>query len=126
MAAVTRLVTFVDVDDGQPGSGIAASARHEAELDDGGRVVLLGGRGWSESRDWDSASIADLADTARMVVGPDEPIGGRSHEEEADAHWTYLGDVLRRNGVEIDAAELRQLPHIVEFSPQALACIPGA
>ena len=51
MAAVTRLVTFVDIDDaddaGPDARSMSVTARHEAVLADGRRVVLLDDRGWS-------------------------------------------------------------------------------
>jgi hypothetical protein len=52
MAAVARLLTFVDIadhdDDGPDARRMSVSARHEAVLADGRRVVLLEDRGWSE------------------------------------------------------------------------------
>ncbi|HVX46784.1 MAG TPA: hypothetical protein VHC49_23025 [Mycobacteriales bacterium] len=121
MSAVTRLVTFVDVDGRPISGGISASARLDAELGDGRRVVLLDDRGWGESRDWNSATAPDLEEAARMVVGPDEPIDGRSHAEESAAHWAYLAGILHRQGVEVGPAELEKLPHDVEFSSRVIA-----
>ena len=52
MAAVARLLTLVDIadqeDDGPDARRLSVSARHEAVLADGRRVVLLEDRGWSE------------------------------------------------------------------------------
>ena len=48
------------------------SARHEAELVDGRRVLLLDDRGWSSSGNvsdiWALTSVEDIEKTARMVV----------------------------------------------------------
>jgi len=94
MSAVTRLVTFVDLADGVGDTRQTAfSAQHEAVLLDGRRVLLLDDRGWTwssliavqagasdhdstreEQPDiWATTSVEDIEQTARMVVGPDEP-----------------------------------------------------
>lgn len=131
MAAVARLVTFADVDDRDvdPGPGhLAVSARHEAELTDGRRVLLLDDRGWASSGPpdlWDRTSVDEITDTARMVVGPDEPFEGRSHEDMEVDHWTHLEQILRWHGVGIEATELAQLPHDVELSTRLRARLSG-
>ncbi len=71
---VARLVTFVEVDDtvADPRQ-MSVSARHEAVLTNGDRVLLLVDRGWSSSvrpSIWTLTSVEEIADTARMVVGP--------------------------------------------------------
>jgi hypothetical protein len=98
------------------------SARHEAVLEDGSRLPLLDDRGWTEElrgRDHDLWALTperDIVDTARTVVGPDEPFGGRSQDDMVSDHWNALAENLRAQGVVADAAELRQLPHDVELS----------
>ncbi|WP_205304736.1 hypothetical protein [Nonomuraea montanisoli] len=124
MTAVTRLVTFVDVDDQAAGT-VSVSARLEAELVDGTRVPLLNDRGWGSSQGWAATSVADLQETARTVVGPDEPFGGRSQEEMEAGHWASLQQIAQREGVVVDAATLRRLPHDVVLSRQVLARIGG-
>ena len=143
MSAVTRLVTFVDLAEGVGGTGqMTVSARHEAVLLDGGRVLLLDDRGWSASlrtyfyagdacdRDfgreqqpdiWAVTSVEDIEQEARMVVGPDEPPNGFSQADAEQGHWAYLSDVLRQHGVIVDALELRRLPHDVVLSERLLA-----
>jgi hypothetical protein len=143
MAAVTHLVTLVDVDDeGANARQMSVSARHEAALADGRRVLLLDDRGWSESalrawvgevpdrvsqRDqldsWALTSVEDIEETARVVVGPDEPPDGYSQEEMEASHWDYLAGVLRQQGVVVDALELKRLPHEVVLSERLLARI---
>ena len=49
MTVVARLVTLVDVDNGDAARSVSLSARQEAVLVDGRRFVLLGDRGWSGS-----------------------------------------------------------------------------
>jgi hypothetical protein len=50
VSAVTRLVTFVDLREGVGDARqLSVSARHEAELPDGRRVLLLDDRGWTAS-----------------------------------------------------------------------------
>lgn len=144
MAAVTRLVTFVDVADhvADPRQ-MSVSARHEAELVEGSRVLLLNDRGWGSSLGgartaseddsrhehfpdiWAATSVEDIQETARMVVGPDEPFDGRSQEDMEVGHWAYLQQILQKQGVIVDAAELRQLPHDVVLSQRLLARIGG-
>jgi hypothetical protein len=142
MSAVTRLVTFVDLADGVGDTRQTAfSARHEAVLLDGRRVLLLDDRGWTWSsliavqagasdRDstreqqpdiWATTSVEDIEQTARMVVGPDEPTDGYSQEDAEQGHWAYLTDVLGQHGVVVDAPDLRRLPHDVVLSERLLA-----
>jgi hypothetical protein len=116
-----------------PGAGedvdarrISVSVRHEAVLDDGSRLLLLDDRGWTEEPRgacadgiddlWAVTLERDIVETARMVVGPDEPYGGRSQDDMETDHWIELAEKLRANGVAVDAGELRQLPHDVVLS----------
>ena len=120
----TRLVTFVDVDD--PGADtVSVSARHEVELADGSRVPLLDDRGWATTGHWTTTSTVDIEETARVVVGPDEPFGDRTHEDMAADHWASLRQAARRQGVDVDAAELSRLPHDVVLSERVLARVDG-
>ena len=143
MPAVTRLLTLVDVNDEASIAGqMSVSARHEAVLEDGRHVLLLDDRGWSSSAltaywgdvpgaksrpheldIWALTSVEDIDETARIVVGPDEPPDGYSQEEAEAAHWAYLADVLRQAGVVVDALELKRLPHDVVLSERLLARI---
>jgi hypothetical protein len=120
---------------------MAFSARHEAVLLDGRRVLLLDDRGWTWSslisaqagasdRDstreqqpdiWATTSVEDIEQTARMVVGPDEPTDGYSQEDAEQSHWAYLSDVLGQHGIVVDALDLRRLPHDVVLSERLLA-----
>ena len=150
MAAVTRLLTFVDIDDadndGPNARRMSVTARQEAVLGNGRRVVLLDDRGWSEqlgavwtddappprvSREalpsiWASETVEQLVRTARDVVGPDEPVTGSTHAEMEASHWEALAGILREQGVEVEAAELKELPHDVELSTRLLARVSGA
>jgi len=127
---VTRLVTFIDVDvDFDAPRRMSISARHEAELVGGRRVLLLDDRGWSASGPsniWAMTSVADFVATARMVVGPDEPFGGRSREDMEADHWVQLAEVLRKQGVVADALELKRIPHEVVLSERLLARVGHA
>jgi hypothetical protein len=143
VSAVTRLVTFVDLaEEVGDTRQMTLSALHEAVLVDGRRVLLLDDLGWTSSpltalpgddasdRDsrqeqqsdiWAMASVEDIEETARWVVGPDEPPDGFSQEDAEQGHWAYLSDVLRQHGVVVDALDLRQLPHDVVLSDRLLA-----
>jgi hypothetical protein len=142
MTAVARLVTLVDVnDDGTDARRMSVSACHEAVLVDGRRFLLLDDRGWTESLKrvsveevadgdslredvpdiWSVTSVEDIEETARCVVGPDEPFDARSQEDMEADHWASLSGVLRRQGVVVDAQELKRLPHDVVLSERLLA-----
>jgi hypothetical protein len=137
-------VTFVDLREGVGDAGqMSVSARHEAVLLDGRRVLLLDDRGWTEAAltafhggdvparhrgrkepqpdIWATTSIEEIEETARVVVGPDEPFEGSSPEDAEQGHWAYLSDVLRQHGVVVDALDLRRLPHDVVLSERLLA-----
>jgi hypothetical protein len=141
MAAVTHLVTLVDFNhDVVDPRRMSVSARHEAVLADGRRVLLLDDRGWTAAaltaswvgevpdgdswRDqtdiWAVTSAEDVEETARVVVGPDEPPDGHSQADAEADHWAYLADVLRQQGVVVDAMELKRLPHDVVLSERLL------
>ncbi|MFF9341368.1 MULTISPECIES: hypothetical protein [unclassified Streptomyces] len=116
---VTRLVTHVELNEARTtGRQLDASARLEAELSDGRALVLLDDRGWAESVVGDVAirdflTAESVAETARTVVGPDEPYGDETRERAEAAHWGALADRLTRQGVPADAAALASLPHDV-------------
>jgi hypothetical protein len=130
VAPPTRLVTFLDVDaDVAHARQVSVSARHEAELADGRRVLLLDDRGWSESGPpdiWATTTVEGIVATARTVVGPDEPFGGRSYEDMAADHWAQLASVLRQQGIVADVMELKRLPHDVVLSERLLARVRRA
>jgi hypothetical protein len=82
-------VTHVDINDRVPDTRqISISARHEAELVDGGRLLLLDDRGWTSSPSisaiskgpgdsWQRdvaervvLSVEEIERTARLVAGP--------------------------------------------------------
>ncbi|WP_375423042.1 hypothetical protein [uncultured Friedmanniella sp.] len=114
-ATVDRLLTTVDLDEEHSHERqLSVSARLEAVLADGRRVLLLNDRGWSASGPpdlWARMSVEEIAATARDVVGPDEPAPGRTQEEERSAHWDRLAGELHRNGVAVSGDELERLPH---------------
>jgi hypothetical protein len=147
MAVVARLLTYVDIDDedddGPDAPRMSVSARHEAVLADGRRVVLLADRGWSgevvvawhdkpseqDRRDfelsgiWASETVEGMKREARVVVGPDEPFDGRTQADMEADHWAALARILQQHGVAVDAAELKVLPQDVELSDRVIARI---
>ena len=110
---------------------VSVSARLEAVLDDGSRLLLVDDRGWTEelrgagAREvddlWALTRERDIVEAARVVVGPDEPYGGRSRDDMETDHWNALADKLCAHGVVADASELRQLPHEVVLSDRLRA-----
>ena len=136
---MTHLVTFVDVRDSESGGDrMSVSARHEAVLADGSRVLLLDDRGWTstlmrmraldqgvlreDAADiWSVTSVEEIEKSARAVVGPDEPFGGFTREELTAGHWAHFSDLLRQQGVVAAARDLEQLPHDVTLSERLVA-----
>jgi hypothetical protein len=132
MPAVVRLETICDMREGgsDPGT-MSVSARHEAVLDDGRRVLLLDGRGWTasvrtadygaggtartqaEDDIWASTTVEEIERTARVVVGADEAYGDRTQAEMDAGHRRHLVEILARAGIVVDARELARLPHEV-------------
>lgn len=97
-----------------------------AELEDGRRVTVLDDRGWTASGPvdiWRHTTIEDLADTARTVVGPDEPFDDQSAADMAARHWQEIARRLGGHGVEADSETLARLPHDVELSARVRARI---
>ncbi|MEW1960461.1 hypothetical protein [Kineococcus sp. NPDC059986] len=125
MSNARRLITSIDINETtgpefNNDHRSSISALHELELADGRRLTLLDDRGWSSSGPsniWAHESLQGLTETARTVVGPDEPPEGRTHEEEAALHWAYLADVAQEHGVSIEASELAALRHDVDVNP---------
>ena len=130
MPDVVRLETVADLRRADDARDMSVSARLEAVLADGRRIVLLDGRGWTESLRgfgaddmdvWATSSEAQIAETARAVVGPDEAYGGRSQSEMDAGHWATLAETLRAHGVDPSADDLRRLPHDVVLSERLRA-----
>ncbi|MFC8731829.1 hypothetical protein ACFT5B_05165 [Luteimicrobium sp. NPDC057192] len=95
----------------------------------GRRVVLLDDRGWSTSDPpgtWDRARKAELEETARVVVGPDEPVHRETYDEAATQHCSLLAWVLDHAGTPgddtpTDPTMLAALPHDVVLDQRLLA-----
>lgn len=125
VAQAVSLVTHVELEEATA-RRVSFSARHEAVLDDGRRVLLLDDRGWSS---WPSDGVYrppdrdDVERTARMVVGPDEPLADETYESMDESHWALLADRLHEKGFAIESAELRRLPHEVVLGPRVRAAL---
>lgn len=117
---VKRLVSYVDTDQLRSVEQVSLSVRFEAELDDGTRLLVLDDRGWSSSGTWSQESSAEIEETARVVVGPDEPRDGETWQEAETSHLAYIREILVEQGAEIDVADLRSLPHDVVLSTRVL------
>ena len=137
VAAIARLITYADVNDwpGQPAGQVSCSAVLKAELVDGRQIVLLDDRGWSSgvrvvgegtpSDQWSYVTREDVEETARTVVGPDEPVDGESYDEAARMHWSSLARALEGNGVAASADDLQSLPQAVVLSDRLRERISG-
>lgn len=114
----------VELPDPDHDSSIGFSALHLAVLDDSRRLTLLSDRGWGVSGPpgiWGYTSVEEIEQEARMVVGPDD-----DDPETPACHWAHLADALREQGVQVDAEQLRELPHHVELSAEIQARLAGA
>lgn len=116
MRTVVRLVSFADSDNVSTCNSVEVSVRYEAELDNGKFALLLSDRGWGSTERWSDAKAQEIEETARVVVGPDEPYGEESVEDAALGHWTYIQEILARQGIGIGVSELRKLRHDVVLS----------
>ncbi len=74
VAPVVRLVTFLDVGDSAGPRQVSVSARHEVELGDGRRVLLLDDRGWS------AADASELEPSPHDVVLSERLLGRLGRE----------------------------------------------
>jgi len=136
VSTVVRLETVADLRERADPHELSVAARHEAVLDDGRRVTLLDDRGWTEalrgagvdqtSDIWQTASERHIAETARVVVGPDEPFGDRTQHDMEESHWSRLAEKLGAAGVVVDGAGLRRLPHEVVLSDRLRARLGSA
>jgi hypothetical protein len=136
VVTIARLVTFVDRDHWD-GSQLSFSARQDAVLADGRRIVLLNDRGWSQSNlyssgnespmreerssPWEGVTRERVEETAREVVGPEAAYGACTQADSDEGHWSYLSAALGEHGIEVDGAVLRALSHEVELSDRLLA-----
>ena len=75
---------------------------------------------------WAVTSVEDIEQTARAVVGPDEPLDGRSQEHMEATHWDSISEVLRQHGVVVGAQELQRLSHDVVIGERLQARIGGS
>jgi hypothetical protein len=133
MPGVVRLETIADLQRATSDRDMSVSARLEAVLADGRRIVLLDGRGWTSSLRgpgaddmdvWETTSEADIVRTTGFVVGPDEPYGDRTQADMETGHWNTLAATLAAEGVDATADELRGLPHEVVLTERLRARLP--
>lgn len=126
------MLTFVEVDGvvDLRAAEFHVSAWHGAVLDDGRRVTLLDDRGWggriNRGSIWPHLNRETIEHEARFVVGPDEAFGEHTQEDMARHHWAHLAGVLRAQGIESDADELRRLPHEVVLGERLLAALEAS
>ncbi len=134
MHQAKRLLTSIDVDEpaGTPRDvdrEMSISALLELEFDSGLRVTLLDDRGWSSagpSNIWAYTSLKDLADTARTVVGPDDPPDHVSKKEADASYWAQIAANAQAQGVRIEAGDLAALPHDVHINHEIRARVAHA
>jgi hypothetical protein len=135
MPRVIRLLAVADARDPVSAEQISVSVRLTAVLDDGRTVTLLEGRGWTaELRGpgaagvadiWETTTAREIEQTARVVVGPDEPFGDRTQADMERDHWEALAGCLRENGVDSHGAELSRLAVEVVTTERLRSLIGG-
>lgn len=99
--------------------GISFRVAEFAVLADGRRIQLHDDRGFTVSAGadgWRFLTLQSLEADVRNTVLPDDA------EETGDDHpWAWLAALLREQGVDTSAEQLRTLPYGVEFSPRLRA-----
>lgn len=121
MATISRLVSVAEVNETHdPSAGLSVSVSLSAELEDGRTILVLDDRGWNSSQPWADATSAAIQQTARDVVGPDEPYGDQTMEGAIADYWEYLRKILAAQGVETNSGVLRTVPHDVVLSESVL------
>src|SRR4051812_32597925 len=135
MPQVIRLLAVADALDPVSAAQISVSVRLDAVLDDGRTVTLLEGRGWTaELRGpgaadiadiWETTTIREIEQTARVVVGPDEPFGGRTQADMERDHWEALAAGLHEQGIDTQGAELSRLAVEVVTTERLRSLIGG-
>ena len=139
-----RLVTFAEIDGDENAPQPSVSARLDLELSGGRRATVLDDRGWAwsmgfhssepvdvaelerrrrELDPWSGWAEQDVAEMALVVVGPDEPSDGQTVDESHAEYWSYLAGLLREQGIDVEPAVLRALPHDVELGERIRARI---
>ncbi|MBV9604635.1 MAG: hypothetical protein JO027_06000 [Solirubrobacterales bacterium] len=73
-----------------------------------------------------SQTVEQVEQTARTVVGPDEPLSGGSWAEAEAAYWAMLGQKLKDAGVDANGAEMATLIHEVEISDRVRSLLKSA
>jgi hypothetical protein len=113
--------TQADFDQELPVStrGVHFRVREFADLADGRRVILHDERGFTSvfrvagqpppADQWNQLTLADVERDVRNTVLPDDDNG-------EDHPWEWLAELVRRHGIDVSVAELRQVPYVVEFS----------
>ncbi|MEV8143284.1 hypothetical protein [Specibacter sp. NPDC078709] len=120
MAVVTRFVSVVELTEGANSQGVSVSVLLEAELANGRSLVVLDDRGWNSNQPWDQARPEQIRETARTVVGPDEPYGEQTMADAVTAYWDYIRRILAEYGIESRSTELQAIPHEVVLSERVL------
>ena len=114
MTALLRLVTSAELgNDPAWDSQVDVQVRHELELADGRRVLLLNDQGYGSTCAWNKTTLAEVDFQVRTVVGPDEPFDDLTAGYMEATHWESLAAVAQQQGVPVEAVELQRLRHDV-------------
>lgn len=112
-----RLVTSADAGPAWT-SQVDVTARHELELADGRRVLLLNDRGHGSTCPWNKTTLGDVEFQVRTEVRPDEPFDDLTQDDMLAAHWEALARVAQQQGVAVDPAGIQRLRHDVVISDE--------
>ena len=137
MSRVVALGAWCDLQDpsGASPGGFHVSVSEFAVLDDGRRATIRDGLGFSS---W--ARVVDASGHVREASHPalSRPaleaevrdnvlIPDEGSEDAGEPHpYRWLAELLTRQGVDVDAEDLRSLPYTVEFSERLQAVLAEA
>lgn len=111
MLAACRFVGAVEPDADGPPRSVGLSALCQAQLDDGRRETVPADRGWPTNQLFSATPVAQIEETARMGVGPDERLPVQSPEHAVRGYWLPVHEILSGQHVMVPFDELPRLPH---------------
>ena len=117
-----RYVPIAGVPVLSPG-GIHFRVEEFAVLSDGRRIRLHAERGFTLSGGvdpWEFLTLANLEADVRTTVLPDD-----AEDTGEDHPWEWLCELLRVQGIDASAEQLRAVPYVVEFSDRLRARVPS-
>ena len=127
MRKAIRLVTIADLGHNVlHKSRVSVAARLGVVLSDGSSLMLFDDRGYSTNQQWSEVSVEDIKENALAVVGPERADNNPDLEATAMDYWEDLSEILEGRDIDVDPAELRELPREVRLSQRLLKRLDAA